>query len=399
MRILFSGAVPWCNGSYGKPLRNVIPYLVEAGHQVAVACFYGMRGSVIDTVINGAPVHLYPPMRDWKLNDSIEYHAKDWEADCVISFQDVWVLENWGYPLGFLWLPWMPVDVEPVAACMMKALEGCYAPLCYSKWGTEQLVEAGWPTAKHVPLGVDLDTYKPLSREMAREAMGLPANTFIAGMVAANRPPMPCRKSFPEVLQAWRRFLDGGGEGMLYLHTTMTPSGNGDGFDFATALQQLRLNFSTLDDPMPERKERATVMFPSQYRVWCHAVDDEELARTYNAFDVLLSPSRGEGFGLPILEAQACGKPVITLNTTSMPEITFAGKCLEPVQPVWEAIGGWRGLPAVDDIVGALHWARDMAEGPQARQYLAEKARANAESLGWEAVVSKYLLPILAELE
>ncbi|HUW14193.1 MAG TPA: glycosyltransferase, partial [Anaerolineae bacterium] len=118
----------------------------------------------------------------------------------------------------------------------------------------------------------------------------------------------------------------------------------------------------------------------------------------YNCFDVLLSPSQAEGFGLPILEAQACGKPVVTLNTTSMPEIIFAGRCLEPVQPVWEPLGGWRGTAPVGDILDAIIWARDMAEGSEARKYLAEKARAGAEDFSWKAAVNDHLLPILAEI-
>ena len=118
-------------------------------------------GGVADWSLNGVPVRLYPSVRDTRLNDIIHYHAKDFDADCVISFQDVWVLEGWGFPRGFTWLPWMPVDTEPVSPKVTSALEGCFVPMCYSKWGTEALKTAGWPTAKHVPLGVDLDIYKP----------------------------------------------------------------------------------------------------------------------------------------------------------------------------------------------------------------------------------------------
>lgn len=50
-------------------------------------------------------------------------------------------------------------------------------------------------------------------------------------------------------------------------------------------------------------------------------VPDEQLSLLYSAAEVLLYPSLYEGFGLPILEAMACGVPVITSNVSSMPEV------------------------------------------------------------------------------
>jgi glycosyltransferase involved in cell wall biosynthesis len=51
----------------------------------------------------------------------------------------------------------------------------------------------------------------------------------------------------------------------------------------------------------------------------------EKMALLYNGFDVLASPSYGEGFGVPILEAQACGVPVIVTDWTAMTELMGAG--------------------------------------------------------------------------
>lgn len=54
-------------------------------------------------------------------------------------------------------------------------------------------------------------------------------------------------------------------------------------------------------------------------------VDDNMLRALYCACDVFLAPSKAEGFGLPILEAQACGCPVVASNCTSFPEVTGQG--------------------------------------------------------------------------
>ena len=46
----------------------------------------------------------------------------------------------------------------------------------------------------------------------------------------------------------------------------------------------------------------------------------------YNDCDIFLSPSRLESFGLSVAEAMACGKPVVTTNYSSLPELVIDGK-------------------------------------------------------------------------
>jgi glycosyltransferase involved in cell wall biosynthesis len=60
-------------------------------------------------------------------------------------------------------------------------------------------------------------------------------------------------------------------------------------------------------------------------------VPTEEMALWYNSAEVFVYPSVFEGFGLPVLEAMACGTPVITSNVSSLPEVAQgAGLCLPP---------------------------------------------------------------------
>jgi len=53
----------------------------------------------------------------------------------------------------------------------------------------------------------------------------------------------------------------------------------------------------------------------------CHHLSDRDIVSLYNEADVLVYPSLYEGFGLPVLEAMACGCPVITSNVSSLPEV------------------------------------------------------------------------------
>ncbi|MCL5783775.1 MAG: glycosyltransferase family 4 protein [Patescibacteria group bacterium] len=99
-------------------------------------------------------------------------------------------------------------------------------------------------------------------------------------------------------------------------------------------------------------------------------VADEQLPLLYSAAQVLLYPSFYEGFGLPILEAQACGTPVITSNVSSMPEVAGDGAILVDPQNVEEISG------AISSIVS--HQSSDV------RQSLIQKGFDNVKKFSWE---------------
>jgi glycosyltransferase involved in cell wall biosynthesis len=77
---------------------------------------------------------------------------------------------------------------------------------------------------------------------------------------------------------------------------------------------------------------QADVLFPG-------FVAEDELPLWYNTADVFVYPSLYEGFGLPPLEAMACGKPVAVADASSLPEVVGdAALCVDPHQPeAWAA--------------------------------------------------------------
>lgn len=98
-------------------------------------------------------------------------------------------------------------------------------------------------------------------------------------------------------------------------------------------------------------------------------VPDGELPLWYNAAELFVYPSRYEGFGLPPLEAMACGTPVIVSDQSSLPEVV-----------------GEAGLQLPPDDPDA--WALAMAElleSPARRQALREAGLLRAQQLTWEA--------------
>lgn len=73
-------------------------------------------------------------------------------------------------------------------------------------------------------------------------------------------------------------------------------------------------NTSEIDETFAKTKYKDKIHFMD-------FIDDQELVYLYNAASLLCYPSLFEGFGLPVLEAMACGTPVITSNISSLPEV------------------------------------------------------------------------------
>ena len=97
------------------------------------------------------------------------------------------------------------------------------------------------------------------------------------------------------------------------------------------------------------------------------------LVEIYNAADILLSPSLYEGFGITVLEAMACGTPVIASNVTSLPEVVGdAGVLVNPTD--------------VDAISAAVYRLReDLAY----RQGLIKAGFARAKAFTWEKTAER----------
>jgi len=72
-------------------------------------------------------------------------------------------------------------------------------------------------------------------------------------------------------------------------------------------------------------------------RPYLHApgyIVNSDLSTLYNAAFAFLYPSLRESFGIPMLEAMACGTPIITSNTSAMPEVAGTGtQLIDPYKP------------------------------------------------------------------
>ncbi len=104
-------------------------------------------------------------------------------------------------------------------------------------------------------------------------------------------------------------------------------------------------------------------------------VDDDELRRLYGACDLFVYPSFYEGFGLPILEAMACGRAVACSDTSAMPEVADSAALLfDPCSQ--------------KDLVFAM---RDLLLNPDLRQRMERLGVQRASMFSWSSSAAKTL--------
>ena len=86
------------------------------------------------------------------------------------------------------------------------------------------------------------------------------------------------------------------------------------------------------------------------YLIWTGEIDEDEKASLYRLAKVVVFPSLYEGFGLPVLEAMACGTPVVAGNVSSIPEVAGEAAYLVDPENAREMGGAILALLVQDDL-------------------------------------------------
>lgn len=195
----------------------------------------------------------------------------------------------------------MPVDGKN---CRGYVLNGLALAVFWTEFGRREACVGGYagPTAV-IPLGVDLGIYQPGDRLAARRALGLSQHVhdaFVVGNINRNQP----RKRLDLTISyfaEWVRSYDVR-DAFLYLH--VAPTGD-QGYDVSQLMRWYGLS------------NRLILAEPAIG----YGVREETLVRTYQVFDLQVTTSQGEGWGLPTMEGMACGIPQLA--------------------PDWAALGEW----------------------------------------------------------
>jgi glycosyltransferase involved in cell wall biosynthesis len=332
---------------------------------------------------NWKGVPMLPGAADPYGNDILAEHARRCKADMVITLMDAWVLQPEAMQ-GIKIANWMPVDCDPIGIMDRQYLQRSGSvPIAMSRYGERKIREAGF-TPFYVPHGIEASTvYRPLDDRMAhRRELGLPEDAFLIGINAANKDTI--RKSFPQQFRAFAEFAKRHDDALLLIHALPRAPG---ALDLNAIVQDLGI----------EQKVR----FSDWYTYVTGQIQPPNLAVWYGILDVLSNASHGEGFGLAIIEAEACGTPVVVTDHSAMPELCGAGWIVGG-EPFWNGQIGhitghnaWWKTPYAAEIVEAYEAAYEARGKPELR----EQARTFAESYDADRVLVQHWLPVLKELE
>lgn len=377
-KLLFHSNAPWSPTGYGQQTALFAPGIAEK-YQLGISSFYGLEGSPITW--EGIPV--FPGVGGQFGDEHLVRHAKhffggDPKGGLVVTLMDVWVLDpRWMSQVNTAC--WVPVDHEPAPPKVVEFfVESGAVPIAMSRFGQSML---GRLDPLYVPHAVDTDVYQPHDRSRVREETGVPEDAFLVGMVAANKG-RPSRKGFAQAFQAFKRLAERHDNAYLYLHTMINP-GIAGGEDIPALLDALEI---------PQDR----VLIADQYRVLFNPYSHESMAKIYSAMDVLLNPAMGEGFGVTVLEAQACGVPAIVTDFTAMSEVCGSGWQVKH-SPYWSGLNSWQAIPDVDDIADALEECISLSPGQ--REKMSVGARRHALEYSLPRVLKQHMLPALRVAE
>lgn len=382
MRILYYSSSPECTTGYGNVAREVIRRLKEAGHFVRV----GTKHWMTEFRTMGDGTEIFEGTDIGIINQMVEQEGFDW----LISYFDIWLLDGKRRFPKDKWLAIVPIDTELVQQGILRVAADAGMLAACARHGERELRAAGlepW----YMPLGVRCDHFYPKSegRSAWRAEFGLTDENFVVGSVGLNYG--DDRKGFIPLMRAFKSLHERHPGARLYLHT------------LANERRQAS-NALPYFDIAQDMGIGDWLIWSNQLATQLGRIDTEWLTDSYCGIDVFCLPTKGEGFGLPIIEAQACGTPVVTTATTTGPELTSpSGGWLIPTTEDdlrWLPGGGWRHEVRPAAILARLEEAWEAWSGGNGDwDERKTKARTFAERYSWDAVWPTYWEPVIAEME
>jgi glycosyltransferase involved in cell wall biosynthesis len=298
----------------------------------------------------------------------------DFKPDIVIDVRDYWMsayqrlspLRNY-----FHWILMPTVDSRPQQEEWLDTFLNADAIFTYSDWGADVLNKQTSGQIKYIDTaspGVDLQVFNIKDKQQIRNQFGLPSDAFIVGSVMRNQK----RKLIPELFSSFRKLLDHlelndpqlGSKTFLYLHTSYPDAG----WNIPELLKDHRLcnrvlfsyicktcqNIDCSVFKSPNKICRKCLNKSSVMPSVTNGVTTEQLAQIYNLFDLYVQYAICEGFGMPQVEAGACGIPIITVDYSAMCDVIHKLNAMPVrVQTLFKELEtkALRSYPNNDDLI------------------------------------------------
>jgi glycosyltransferase involved in cell wall biosynthesis len=258
-------------------------------------------------------------------------------------------------------LAYMPIDGYD-SPRMWDALTPRVTRIAMTHFGQQAMPEA--PVIWH---GVDTAVFHPRDKRESKRALGFDPDRFLVLRVDKNS----IRKDYPATWKALRPVLRNYADVDVHFHCQPTAW---DGFNINAVIFN--------DEDIRDR-----VTFTPNLGGFT-GLSSDQLATLYSAADLFVSTSWGEGFGLTILEAMACGTPVLAQDCSAVTEVVGPGGILvKPKGRISTPMGQEQCLP---DIEKFTYWIDHLHNARQMREKLGEAAAAHAAQFSWDEAATRF---------
>jgi len=348
-RILFCNEASFLNTGYATYGREVMKRLFDTGkYELAELACYGHRD---DPRAKDIPWNYYGNMPDsGNEEESRQYESAptnqfgewmfenvclEFKPDIVFDIRDFWMLdfqERSPFRKLFNWVIMPTVDAAPQKTQWLATYANADYVFTYSDWAVDVLREQTRGKINclgSAPPSADA-AYKPVTnRAEHKQKMGFDPDTKIIGTVMRNQR----RKLYPDLFEAFGKFIrqSENKNYILYCHTSYPDVG----WDLPEILQKNGLSkyvvvtyvCAETNKPFPSYFKDAIIQSPFTGNLCAklsnvqNGVSYEFLSDIFNTFDLYIQYANSEGFGLPQVEAAACGVPVMSVDYSAMSSV------------------------------------------------------------------------------
>ena len=376
LKIIWYSTCPYSSVGYGNATREILRRFRKDGHEVKIATKHMLGGSIeVDGIscFDGTEPSL------------VNIIQQEEGYDYIISMADDWVFTNFKFNN---WVNCCFLDTHRMHPRLLNASKQSLHTIAATQLTKAELEKNGrecW----YAPLGVTTATFKPdlEKRKEFRDSRKWAEDTFVIGSVGINY--STDRKNFIGLLRAFKIFHERHPDSLLYLHTdVMGTSSNG------LPLMWVIKEMGFADDGTGA----VQYVLQKPYHLW--NLSEDHMVKTYNSLDVFAFPTQGEGFGMPIIEAQSCGIPIITTDTTSGEELCKGGWLIETDESDLEFSTHltWYMQVKANKILAKLELAYDEWKSGKIQERKVQ-AREGVLEYDWDNVYAKYWRPIFEYLD
>ena len=357
-----------------------------------------------------------PTQKDKYAHESFPSYVDKFKPDLVWTLGDMWMVDHVALSEkrdSFKWIGYFPIDGQPVPSKWGKTLDAMDVAVAYGKWGAKVASRCtDRKDMKYIYHGVDTKKFRPIEGfdkvTSKKSLLGLREDKKIIGVVARNQP----RKAFDKIFEALFYIANGKyikcsecnnvtvypydivDKTFQYIkeckHCKSKKVSTGNARDDV----RLYLHACPVDcgwdllDLQRDYDIQGMVLVNPHIKIGA-GVSDTVLASIYNCFDVFTLPTRGEGFGLPILEAMACGVPVVVTDYSAHTEwVGDGGELVPPAALVAEPLTNIRR--AVIDMNFYVTSLLRMLDDTELATQKGIAARKAAEKFDWSIILPQW---------